>query len=118
MDINVGDYSSKKTSLLSECEQIHECDGMLHSGIIHYVQSKVDDVVLKAAIYSVLDNVPSVYPLNFKEILEKDDFEPTDEQTAHFGSLNSKLFVPISGYDVAEIIELAKQFLSEYGKLN
>jgi hypothetical protein len=103
-----------KRSLLARCEKIRsEYDGLLHSGVIHYIQSKMPDFTLKAAIYRVLDKCPSVWPEDLPEQL-KAGKEPkiTKAMKKEFRELNEGLLIPIQGGEIAEIIRLAKEFLS------
>ena len=116
MKIIVGDYSSKsKSSLLARCEQKRtKYDGLLHTGIIHYVQGSFgEDFVLKAAIKEVLDKCPSVWPEDLPERVAKGEKpEVTEAMKGEFKSLNEGLLLPIDGSDIVEIIRLAKEFLN------
>ena len=114
IEVIVGDYSSKKNeSLLARCDKKRtQYDGLLHNGIIHYIQSKMPDFTLKAAISMVLDKCPSVWAEDLPEQL-KIGKEPklTKEMKKEFQKLNEGLIIPIQGGEIAEIIRLAKEFL-------
>ena len=47
------------------------------------------------------------------ELVEKEDFEPTEKMNAEFKYLNEGLIIPIYGSDVVRIIKWGKQFLKE-----
>jgi len=115
IEIIVGDYSAKnKESLLARCEKIRsEYDGLLHAGIIHYIQNKMPDFTLKAAISRVLDKCPSVWPEDLPEQI-KAGKEPkiTKAMEKEFRELNKGLIMPIQGGEIVEIIRLAKEFLT------
>ena len=117
--IIVGDYGAKnKEGLLKRCESVRsDCDGLFHSGIIHYIQGKMPDFTLKAAISQVLDKCPEVWPEDLPERIDKGE-EPkvTKAIQQEFKSLNEGLIMPIEGGEVVEIIRLAKAFLKE-GKI-
>ena len=114
-EIIVGDYSAKKKeSLLSRCEKVRsDYDGLLHSGIIYYIQGKMPDFTLKAAIARVLDKCPEVWSEDLPEQI-KAGKEPkiTKAIQREFKELNQMLLIPIQGGEIAEIIRLAKEFLS------
>ena len=122
MKVIVGDYSSKdKSSLLTRCEQKRsEYDGLLHAGVIHYVQGNYGDggdFVLKAAIKEILDKCPSVWPEDLTERVARGESpEITEAMQKEFKSLNQGLIIPIEGTDVIEVIRLAKEFLAEANK--
>lgn len=112
----VGDYSAKSgESLLARCEKKRtDYDGFLHAGIIHYIQGKMPDFTLKAAISQVLDKCPSVWPENLPNLVDEGKApEVTKAMNKEFRSLNEGLLIPIEGGEVVEIIRLAKQFLEE-----
>jgi hypothetical protein len=118
MKVIVGDYSSKdKSSLLARCEQKRsEYDGLLHAGVIHYIQGKLgeDGFILKAAISRVLDACPSIWPEDLPEQLERAESPKiTENMKREFGEMNKGLIIPIQGYEVAQIIKLGKKFLTE-----
>lgn len=123
--IIVGDYTAHNVnSLLDACQRIRsECDGMLHSGIIHYVQGKLSEKygfpVLKAAISQVLDKCPEIWPINIKDEMERNpELVLTDAQKNEYFSLCENLIVPIDGATIIDIIETAKEFLGEHGGTN
>ena len=115
-----GDYTAKNTkSLLSQCEKIRsDYDGMLHNGIIHYIQNKMPNLTLKAAITRVLDKCPSIWAEDLPEQIQAGK-EPkiTKIIKKEFKILNQMLLIPIQGDDIIEIIKLAKDFLNK-GKIN
>lgn len=113
----VGDYGAKsKDSLLKRCEAItSEYDGLLHSGIIHYVQGNMPDFTLKAAIAPILDKCPEIWPEDLPEKIDKgEDIKTTAEMQAEFNQLNEGLILPVESCDVVEIIRLAKSFIKEH----
>lgn len=122
IQIIVGDYGSQeKSSLLARCEKIKSGhDGMLHAGVIHYIQGRATEeegfhgFILKAAIGRVLDKTPSVWPENLPELI-KDGKEPkiTKSIKKEFQKLNENLLIPIQGLEIAKIIGWAKKFLKE-----
>jgi len=118
MKVIVGDYSSKdKSSLLARCEQKHsEYDGLLHAGIIHYIQGKFGEegFILKAAISRVLNACPSVWPEDLPEQLERGEFPKiTEAIKREFSEMNKGLIIPIQGDEIAQIIKLGKEFLTK-----
>ena len=119
LKIIVGDYSAKnKESLLVRCEKIkNDYDGMLHSGIIHYIQGNMPDFTLKAAISRVLDKCPEIWAEDLPEQI-KAGKEPkiTEAINKEFKVLNKGLIMPIQGEEIVEIIRLAKEFLIKNGK--
>lgn len=120
IEVVVGDYQSKNTeSLLAQCQRVKsDYDGFLHSGIIHYVQGRMD-FTLKAAISEILDKCPSIWPLDLPERIAKDEpLEITKEMEKEFERLNRELLLPVGGYEIGEVIRLAKQFLAKCGVSN
>ena len=120
LQVIVADYSaSNEDSFLAYLDELSRergDGGMLHGGHIHYIQGSLSDeiVFLKAAIKGVLDNVPSIFPLDLPEIVEKNpDFEPTEEMNNVFRELNEGLIIPIEGYDVIRVILAAREYAAE-----
>lgn len=110
------------TTYLDELKEISKAlgdGGLMHSGVIHYIQSKacaigMDDFVLKAAIYEILNAVPDVFPKDLPEMVSNDpDIEPTMRMLEFLDEINEKLLVPVSGFDVLLVISYAKQYESE-----
>jgi hypothetical protein len=121
MNIIIGNYKSNEAnSLLEICEKIRSnYDGMLHAGIIHYIQGKMPDFTLKASISRVLDKCPSVWPIDLPEKIEKqEEVEFTEEMQKEFCALNEGLIMPIEPADIIDIIKYAKEFLAVNGITN
>ena len=102
-------------SLLSACSEISlktDHSGIIHQGFVYFIQNKFgDNFVPKAAIYSVLKNTPSHFPLDLSEQIKRDDFEATDKMNAAFKILNKGLLFGVGGSDIAEIIDYAKEYV-------
>ena len=96
-------------SLLAQCSQKRT----EHYGVIHYIQGKMPDFTLKAAIKQVLDKTPSIWPLNLSELADDGGWEPTKEMGDEFFRLNRGLIMPVYLDDIIQIIELAKEFLND-----
>ena len=117
MKVVIGDYSSRdKTSLLARCEQKRsEYDGLLHAGVIHYIQGKFGEggFILKAAISRVLNACPLIWPEDLPEQLKAGkEPELTEAMRKEFRAMNEGLIIPIQGDEIAQIIKLAKEFLA------
>lgn len=119
MDIKilVGNYrTSNASSFLAYLDKLSEKrrdGGLLHGGHIHYIQTSFDfdNFVLKAAIKEVLDRVPEVFPLDLPEQVEKaGELEPTEEQKKAFKEINEGLLLPIGGWEILQIIKLAREY--------
>ncbi len=96
---------------LMELSEKREHRGLIHSGVILYIQGQFGiDFPLKAAIYQVLENVPKVFPRELPELMANDDFEPTEEMERVFRVINSTLLVPLDGHQVVEIIKYAREY--------
>jgi len=114
IEVVVGDYSAKQgESLLKRCEDKQtEFDGRLHAGVIHYIQGEMPDFTLKAAISSVLDSCPSVWPEDLPELVDNgQEVSVTKEMNMEFERMNKSLLLPVQGFEVAQIIRLGKKFL-------
>ena len=113
LQIIIADYkASNKNSFLAYLDALSakRKDGGLHGGHIHYIQGKMGDFTSKAAISSVLDLVPDTFPLELPELAEKEDYIPSDI-IIYVREINKNLrFIPIQGYDVVEIIQLAREY--------
>ena len=116
IQIVVGDYkASNEGSFLDTLDKISASrqDGGIHGGHIHYIQSCTQCLILKAAISSVLDLVPRVFPLDLPELVESNpEFELTEAMAKAILEINEGLLVPIDGYEVLEIIKLAHEYVS------
>lgn len=120
-EIVVADYSAEDPgSYLQRLEEIsamRQDGGLLHGGHIHFIQRKLSEEdgfpFLKAAIAGILELVPSVFPYDLPEQIEKDGFEITAEQTAAFRRLNEALLCPVEGYDIIRVILAAREYESD-----
>ncbi len=114
IEIVVANYrASNAQSYLAYLDKLSERrrdGGLIHGGHIHYIQSRFGGIILKAAIKEVLDRVPDTFPLDLPEQVEKPGFEPTEEIINAIRSINKTLIVPLQGYDVVRIIELAREY--------
>lgn len=113
--------ASNKESYLAYLDKLSEerkDGGLLHGGHIHYIQQKISDMepdmgsfILKQAIKGVLDRVPEVFPLDLPERIERDpDFKPTPEMNSAFRKINEGLILPLSGYELIQIIKCAREY--------
>ena len=89
--------------------------GIIHDGYIHFIQGKLNSgpdgfFVLKAAIYEILKGVPSVFPFDLPEQVERGLKEPNKKQTEYVNRLNENLIIPIDGWTIVKIIELGREY--------
>ena len=115
MTIVVGDYTAKDSdSYLAKLDRLSEQrqdGGLLHGGHIHFIQEKMGWPFLKAAISMILERVPSVFPYDLPELVERGTVsEVSPSQEAAMREMNSNLLVPIDGYDVLRVISLAREY--------
>ena len=92
--IVVGDYGSKNNnSLLKRCEAIKsDFDGLFHAGIIHYIQGKMPDFTLKAAISQILDKCPNIWAEDLPERIGRgEDVKITPAMNDELKKLNKGL---------------------------
>lgn len=105
-------------NMLEQLEEIssrREDGGLFHGGHIHFIQQKVSDeteFTLKAAIYGVLENVPENIPADLPELVAADPgFKPSERTIACFNKINDGLIMPLSGFEVLEIIKAAREYI-------
>ena len=118
IEIVVGDYTAdnEKSWLarLEELSQKRQDGGLLHGGHIHFIQYKMSEVTglfLKAAIKMILDAVPSIFPYDFPEIVEKNEnFNGTEQQIKTIREINENLILPIQGWEVVEVMKAAREY--------
>ena len=103
---------------MARCEKIRsEWDGLLHPGVIYYIQNRMPLFILKAAIYRVLDRCPSVWSEDLPELVKAGKkIKITKKMKKEFEELNEELLFPVQGGEIVRIIELAKEFLNKEGK--
>lgn len=114
----VGDYTARKDSWLKELEELSQRrgdQGLLHSGCILWIQSYLDEnfgFTLKAAIAPVLDAVPSIFPKDLPQQLEKKKktMVLTEEMQDFLIKLNNGLIFPISPEDIVRIIIAGQEY--------
>ena len=116
--IVVGDYSAENNesflAYLDDLSKVRGDGGFIHGGHIHYIQSRAGEFTLKAAIKGVLDKVPSIFPIDLPEIVEKNpDYEITPEMNDAFQEINEGLIMPLFGSDIIEIIRLAREYADQ-----
>ena len=85
-------------------------NGMIHSGAIHYIRNKSDILVVKKAIYMVLENCPEYFPKNLPELVKNGDYEVPQKMENKWREINEGLLFPLDGYAIVNIIELAKEY--------
>ena len=92
-----------------------EDGGLIHGGHIHFIQQryadKFGDIILKAAIYGILERVPVVFPFDLPERVEQEDFMPTQAMNDAWHEINAGLILPISGDDITAVIHFAREYM-------
>jgi len=115
--IVTGDYTSKKDSWLKELEDLsvrRGDQGLFHSGCILWIQNYLNKecgLILKAAIAPVLDAIPSIFPKDLPQRLEKEgSIKMTESMKDFLISLNKDLIIPIVPSDIVEIILAGQEY--------
>jgi hypothetical protein len=102
---------------LQEISKQRDEDGLLHSGVIHYIQQRYsnehDIPISKVAIYQVLENVPDVFPFNLENLIKDEDWVPPKKMNEVFEEISSHLIMPLYGEDVVDIIRFAREYESQ-----
>ncbi len=94
----------------------HKQDGgMIHGGHIHFIQQRysdeLGDIILKAAIYGILERVPTVFPFDLPERVEQENFMLTQAMNDAWHEINASLILPISGDDITAVIQFAREYV-------
>ncbi len=104
-------------SYLSHLEKLSQSrgdGGMLHGGHIYFIQQKLSDedgFFLKVAIQLILDDVPSVWPMDLPELVESGKVEKMNaKQLERFREYQKSLIIPIGGYDIIRVILAAREY--------
>lgn len=107
---------------LQELSKQRQDGGLIHSGLIHYIQTTLTDdegfpegFVLKTAIYGILEEIPKRIPKDLPQQVrvaeEKgEEFTPSSDTLAAINDLNDSLLLPLQGYEVLKIIEKAHEY--------
>jgi len=120
MEVIVGDYTAKKDSWLKELEELSHKRGdagLLHSGCILWIQSYMSEkfeFILKAAIAPVLEAVPSIFPKDLPQKVEKCEIIDVSPKMIRFlNHLNEGLIIPIDPADIVNIIIAGQEYEKE-----